>query len=100
MSTPCTLKYEIRGIANAGSTATQVDVCEEVQEVLSYPGLVSAKPLSDGLEVSISVTDIEPFSREQFEPYIYEHVIWHALNACCEMQDDGFEIRLIHSKFG
>lgn len=97
---PCTLTYRIHGIANAAQPVTQINVCEEVQEVLSHAGPVSAKPFSGGLELSVSVKDIEPFTQEQFEPYVYEHIIWHVINACCEMQGDGFKFELVSAKFG
>ena len=99
MTTSCSLKYHILGVADADSPTTQVDVCEEVKEVLSYSGPVVVGPIRGGLELSISVTDIEPFTPKEFEPYIYEHVVWHAINACCEMEEDEFQFKLISSIF-
>ena len=99
MQTPCTLKYLVSGVANADAARTQIDVCEEIQEVLNHPGPISAKLLEDGLEITISVTDIEPFSPEEFEPYVYEHVLWHSIFACCQMQGDKYEFKLLSSSF-
>jgi hypothetical protein len=99
MQTACTLKYLVSGVANAEAASTQIDVCEEIQGVLNHPGPVSARPLDGGLEVTISVTDIEPFSPEEFEPYVYEQVLWHSIFACCEMQGDKYEFKLLSSSF-
>lgn len=99
MGTPCTLKYLVNGVANAQATSTQLDVCEEIQEVLNYAGPVSAKPVDSGLEIVISVTDIEPFSQEEFEPYVYEQVLWHSIFACCQMEGDRYEFKLLSTSF-
>ena len=99
MQIPCKLKYLVSGVANAESRSTQTDVCEEIQKVLKHPGPVSAKPQKDGLEITISVTDIEPFSSGEFERYVYEHVLWHSIFACCEMQGESYEFKLLSSSF-
>ena len=99
MKTACTLKYLVTGIANAGATHTQMDVCEEIQEMLSHPGPVSVRLNGDGLEITISVTDIEPFSKDNFESYVYEQILSHSILACCEMQGDKFEFKLLSSSF-
>ena len=99
MATPCTLIYLVSGVENAEATSTQRDVCEEIQEVLNYAGPVSAKPVASGLEVTISVTDIEPFSQEEFEPYVYEQVLWHSIFACCQMEGDSYEFKLLSTSF-
>ena len=99
MSTSCSLKYHVTGIKNADSTTTQSDVCDEIREVLESYESVSAKPIDTGLELEITVNDIEPFTRKEFEAYIYEHVVWHAVMACCEISGDKIAFQLISSKY-
>lgn len=99
MQTPCTLKYLVTGVANAEAASTEIDVCEEIRKVLNHSGPVSARPLEGGLEVTISVTDIDPFSQEEFESYVYEQVLWHSIFACCELQGDKYEFKLLSSSF-
>ncbi len=99
MQKPCTLKSPASGVANAEALSTQVDVCEEVQEVLNYADPVSVRPTENGLEITISVTDIEPFSPEEFEPYVYEQALWHSIFACCEMQGGKYEFKLLSTAF-
>jgi len=64
MPTACTIRYVVKGIAERYAPHTSLWLCEEIQEVLPYPGPVSAKPIDEGMEISISVTDIEPFNME------------------------------------
>ena len=99
MSTSCILKYHVLGIKNAESATTQSDVCDEIRDVLESYTTVSAKPVARGLELTISVSDIEPFTREEFEAYIYEQGVWHAIIACCEMSGDKIDFKLISSTF-
>jgi len=99
MSTTCSLKYHVLGINNANSRTTQSDVCEEIRSVLENYESVSAEPIDTGLELIITVNDIEPFTRQEFEAYIYEQVVWHSVIACCEMSDDKIDFRLISSDF-
>ena len=99
MATSCKLRYLVTGIADRYVPATAIDLCEEIQEVLSYPGPVSVFPTDDGLEVGIEVTDIEPFTPDSFEPYIYEHVLWHAVHACCRMEGDRMEFKLESARY-
>ena len=94
MPTACTIRYVVTGIADRYAPNTSMGLCEEIQEVLPNPGPVAAKPVDEGMQVSISVTDIEPFNRDNFEPYIYEQVLWHAVHACCHMEGERMEFLL------
>ncbi len=99
MGTTCTLKYNVTGVADADATSTHLVVQEEIRKVLIHPGQVSVSSASSGLEVTISVTDIEPFSQNEFEPYVYEHVLWHSIFACCKMDGEKYEFKLLSSSF-
>ena len=99
MPTGSTLTYLVHGVARRDDPATSIDICEEIQEVLSYAGPVAVSPTKDALEVRICVTNIEPFSRDTFEPYVYEQVLWHAVNACCEMDGADFRFELKAAEF-
>lgn len=94
MPTACTLLYWVHGIAHRDDPTTSTDLREEILEVLPHPDLVSVTPVAGALEVRISVTDIEPFDQSNFEPCIYDHVLWHAENACCDMEASGFRFEL------
>ncbi len=97
--TACTLTYVVHGVAHREDPTTSIDLCEEIQEILSHPGPVSVAPTPGALEVRITVTDIEPFDRDDFEPHIYEQVLWHAVNACCHMEGDGFRFDLKSAEY-
>ena len=94
MPTACTLSYLVHGIARRDDPATSTDLCEEILEVLPHPGPVSVTPAAGAFDVRISVTDIGPFDQSTFEPYIYEQVLWHAVNARCDMEASGFRFEL------
>ena len=97
MTIPCKLKYRVRGITNQHDSATSLDVSEEIQEILGHVDMVTVKPTEQGLEIELSVTDIEPFEPNDFEPYVYEQVVLHTVFACCEMGEDDCEFNLIYS---
>ena len=96
----CTVRYVVKGIADRYLAGTSMDLCEEIQEALPNPGSVSVKPTDEGMDVTIEVTDIEPFNRDTFEPFIYEHVLWHAVHATCHIQGDRIEFVLQSVSFG
>ena len=99
MPTACTLSYLVHGIARRDDPTTSTDLRDEIREVLPHPGPVCVTPVAGALEVRISVTDIEPFDRSNFEPSIYEHVLWHAVNACCDMEASGFRFELKFAEY-
>ena len=99
MRIPCTLSYLVSGVANADSKSTQAAVCEEIRGVLNHSGPVTAEASAGGLLITISVTDIAPFSAKEFEPYVHEQVLWHSIFACCQMEGDNYEFKLMSSYF-
>jgi hypothetical protein len=99
MPTGSTLTYLVHGVARRDDPATSIDLCEEIQEVLAHPGPVAVSPTADGIEVRITVLDIEPFTRDNFEAYVYEQVLWHAVNACCDMDGAEFRFELKAAEF-
>ena len=99
MPTGSTLTYLVHGVARRSDPTTSIDLCEEIQEVLPNPGPVAVSPTKDALEVRISVTDIEPFTRATFEPYVYEHVLWHAVTACCDIDGESIRFELESLEF-
>jgi hypothetical protein len=94
MSTPCTVRYVVKGVADQYLANTSIDLLNEIQEVLPNPGSVSVISTDRGMDITISVTDIEPFNRDMFELFIYEQVLWHAVHATCRMEGDRFEFLL------
>jgi hypothetical protein len=99
MPTGSTLTYLVHGVARLNEPATSIDLCEEIREVLPNPGPVAVSPTKDALLVSISVKDIEPFTRATFEPYVYENVLWHAVTACCDIEGESIRFELKSAEF-
>lgn len=94
----CILRYLVKGVAGRDDPSTAADACEEMRAVLGDSGEASAHWTAEGLEVKFEVTDAEVFSKPAFESFIYEQVLWHAIIACCKMDGDKFEFRLLSTE--
>jgi hypothetical protein len=99
MPTGSSLTYLVYGVARRNDPAISIDLREEIEEVLPNPGPIAVSPTKDALEVCISVTDIEPLRRDTFESYVYEHILWHAVTACCDIEGESIRFELQSLEF-
>ena len=80
--TAAKLKYVIRGV-NPSRDAQQ-SLQQELEEALPSATAVTLLPVVDGFSLDLEVSDVAPFSRTSFEPYVAEHVLQEAVSLRCQ----------------
>jgi len=80
-SVTCILKYLVKGVAP--ERESQRALQDEIQELLPHANAVVILPVVDGYSVEIEMSDLTPFSRTSFEPYVAEHVLPEAVQIRC-----------------
>jgi hypothetical protein len=93
--TGCTLKYLARGVITSrdSKSALVTELCEVLPE-----STVTVLPVNEGYSVELEFTDIAPFSRSSFEPYIAEQVLSEALHLRCELSG-SLQLDLLKARF-
>jgi len=94
--TSCTLKYLARGVIP--TRETKQALLAELSEVIPN-STVTALPVNQGYSIELEFTDIAPFNRTSFEPYIAEHVLREALNLRCQFSG-ALQLDLLKAHFG
>ncbi len=77
----CILKYLVKGVRPERDK--QHDLQRELMDLLQHAVSVVVLPVVDGYSIEIEMTDLKPFSRSSFEPYVAEHVLPDAVQICC-----------------
>ena len=77
----CILKYLVKGVRPERDQ--QHELQRELLELLEHAVSVVVLPVVDGYSIEIEMTDLKPFSRSSFEPYVAEHVLPDAVQICC-----------------
>tara|TARA_B100001093_G_C25966282_1_gene651270 strand:+ start:127 stop:477 length:351 start_codon:yes stop_codon:yes gene_type:complete len=94
--TSCTLKYLARGAIPTRESKNAL--LAELSEVIPN-STVTALPVNQGYSIELEFTDIAPFNRTSFEPYIAEHVLREALNLRCQFSG-ALQLDLLKAHFG
>ena len=79
--TGCRLKYLARGVIPSRDSKSAL--LAELQEVIPQ-STVTVLPVNQGYSIELEFTDIAPFNRSSFEPYIAEQVLSESLNLRCQ----------------
>ena len=95
-ATSCTLKYLVRGVAH--SRESSQDLKTELNDMLPNATAITVLPVVQGLSVEVEVSNIAPFSRTSFEPYVAEHVLPDAVRIRCQILDPP-QVQLLKSHF-
>lgn len=95
-ATRCSLKYIVKGVS--ASREKKADLRTELHEILPSAQAVTVLPVVDGFSVELEVTDVAPFTRLSFEPYVAEHVLPDAVRARCDV-DGAVHLQLLKAKF-
>tara|TARA_X000000950_G_scaffold281876_1_gene379507 strand:- start:3497 stop:3799 length:303 start_codon:yes stop_codon:yes gene_type:complete len=77
----CTLNYIVRGVAT--DRRGKADLLAELVELLPGASNVTVLPVNEGFTVAIEMTDIAPFNRTSFEPYVADHILREAVALRC-----------------
>ena len=85
-SVACILKYLVKGIVP--EREDQRALGDDIQELLPHANAVVVLPVVDGYSVEIEVTEMTPFSRTSFEPYVAEHILPEAVRIRCRPSDE------------
>ena len=93
--TGCTLKYLARGVIP--TRETKQALLAELGEVIPE-SMVTALPINEGYSIELEFTDIAPFNRSSFEPYIAEQVLREALNLRCQLSG-ALQLDLLKAHF-
>lgn len=82
VSVACNLKYLVKGVAP--NRDAQADLQRELYELLPNAAAIVVLPVVQGYRVEIEMTDLAPFSRSSFEPYVAEHILPEAVTIRCQ----------------
>jgi len=85
-SVACILKYLVKGVTP--ERENQRALQDDIQELLPHANAVIILPVVDGYSVEIEVSDLTPFSRSSFEPYVAEHILPEAVKIRCRPSDE------------
>jgi hypothetical protein len=77
----CVIRYLVKGVAPERDH--QHALQDELHELLPNAEAVTVLPVVDGFSVEIEMSDLRPFSRTSFEPYLAEHVLPEAVSSRC-----------------
>lgn len=92
--TACILRYLIKGVDT--SRDTQSDLVREIQNALPNAQSVVALAVVEGFSVEIEMSDLYPFSRSSFEPYVAEHVLPEAVTIGCGISQPQLQLLNVH----
>ena len=93
--TGCTLRYLARGVVT--SRDSKVALLAELNEILAN-STITVLPVNEGYSIELEFTDIAPFNRSSFEPYIAEQVLSEALRLRCELSGN-LQLDLLKARF-
>ena len=82
----CVLRYLVKGVAT--ERETQGALQDELIDLLPNAHAVTILPVVQGFSVEIEMSDLAPFSRTSFEPYLAEHVLPDAVMSRCRSQGE------------
>ena len=92
--TACVLKYIVKGVGT--DRDRQHDLKHEIRDALPNAQSVVVLPVVEGFAVEIEMSDLSPFSRSSFEPYISEHVLPEAVKIGCRVESHSLQLLKAH----
>ena len=92
----CILKYLVKGVQP--EREAQRALQNELEELLPHHNAVTILPVVEGYSVEIEVSDLAPFSRTSFEPYVAEHILPEAVNIRCR-PDGAIQLQLLKAHY-
>ncbi len=92
----CILKYLVKGVAT--ERETQGALQAELLDLLPTATAVTILPVVDGFSVEIEFSDLSPFSRNSFEPYVAEHILPEAAASRCRATGD-IQLQLLKAHY-
>ena len=96
MLTSCRLQYLVKGV-NA-EREDKFSLQQELVDALPNASLVNLLPVVEGFRLDLEFTDIAPFSKASFEPYLAEQVLLELINLKCETRG-SVSLQLLRSEF-
>ena len=94
--TGCVLKYLVKGVPH--DREAKNDLRQVLHEAIPKAESIVVLQVVDGFSVEIEVTDVSPFSRTSFEPYIADHVLPDGVRACFRDVSDP-QLQLLKAQF-
>ena len=92
----CILKYLVKGVIPRRED--QQELQSELQDLLPHCAAVTVLPVVEGYSVEIEMTDLRPFNRTSFEPYMAEHILPEAVTIRCRPHG-AIQLQLLKSHF-
>ena len=94
--TSCKIKYLVKGIAP--DRASKDNLKNEIFDMLPKAEAVTVLPIVEGFSLDLEVSDIAPFSKASFEPYLSSQILLEAIELKCN-PIGLISIELINSSF-
>ena len=82
----CIIRYLVKGVAPERDH--QQALQSELHDLLPNAQAVTILPVVDGFSVEIEMSDLRPFSRTSFEPYLADHVLPEAVASRCNSRGE------------
>lgn len=92
----CTLKYLVKGVRP--ERASQSALQDELKELLPNADSIVIMPVVEGYSVEIEVSDVAPFSRTSFEPYVADHILPEAVAIRCQ-PESAIKLQLLQAHY-
>ena len=92
----CILKYLVKGVRP--NRTSQSDLQIELEELLPNASSIVILPVVEGYSVEIEVSDVAPFSRSSFEPYVADHILREAVIIRCKPTSD-IQLQLLRAHY-
>ncbi len=90
------LRYLVKGVRTTRDAKSELQ--QELAQSLPHAHAITVLPVVEGFSVEIEVTDLKPFNRTSFEPYVAEHVLPDAVRLRCERTGE-LGVQLLKSYF-
>jgi hypothetical protein len=81
----CILKYLVKGVAP--NRESQSALQTELYDLLPSVQAVTVLPVVEGFSVEMEFSDLSPFTRNSFEPYVADHILPEAVASRCEVTE-------------
>ena len=92
----CTLRYLVKGVMPDREESAALQA--ELYDALPSAHAVTILPVVEGYSVELEVSDLAPFSRTSFEPYVAEHILPDAVNVRCRPRG-GVQLQLLKAHY-
>ena len=96
MPTSCRIQYLVKGV-NA-EREDKSNLHQEIVDALPNVTAVNLLPVVEGFSLDLEFSDIEPFSKASFEPYLSEQVLLELINLKCETIGSA-SLQLVRSEY-